>query len=251
MKEGGTWLASNSRNGRVGILLNGRDRTASASSISSDQKKISRGNLVPEYLQSKLCVDDFISELSLQSQKYDPFSLVMLEPKTDDSYQLNYFSNINSHLNIKPAVHENAAFGFGNSHPENPFLKVKHGLENFKTIMNSVTVNPTDDSEKAAKFVSDSLFSLLSSSDQHFPDDVLTNAFPVDFPEDYLCQLSCINVQAPEKNYGTRSQTLMFIDFQGDCIFFEKDVRPAHLLPPNFAENQITKIRFHIADSPT
>lgn len=226
LQGGGTWIAANSRNGKIGLLLNLRDRNAHPA---ESELKLSRGNLVPQYLDSALSVEEFVQRVASESRRYDPFLLIMLEPSPNQTagYEIYSYMNCESSVNKCGVNSGQEYFGFGNSHPDKPFLKVKNGLKIFQNILETVSVKRGNRTETVDR----ALFSLLSSSDRHFPDDAMVDSFPANFPGELLEQLSSINVQMHSKSYGTRAQTLLYIDFDGNGEFVEKDLSPAHLRP--------------------
>ncbi|XP_055343336.1 transport and Golgi organization protein 2-like [Paramacrobiotus metropolitanus] len=224
-QHGGTWLAINTDNGRIGVLLNLRDRDMLSV---QNTEKTSRGTLVPSYLTSSLSTEDFIENLKMTAHCYDPFILIMLEAVTDGNYDGYCFSNNKSYVK-KFAWDEQQSevfAGFGNSHPDNPYLKVKNGLGQFINIVNTTPATTVPLVQPIGDRFTDALLKFLSCTDRHFPDETLVACFPVGFPDEFLAALSSLNVQAYEKGYGTRAQTLLLVDFERNCFMLEKEIIP-------------------------
>ena len=72
-KEGGTWLGL-SKHGRIGVLLN-----LSSKSFANNPTALGRGFLVPNYLNHKEDMNDYVKKLSMKSASYNPFNLVLFE----------------------------------------------------------------------------------------------------------------------------------------------------------------------------
>ena len=77
-REGGTWLALSTK-GRVGVTLNLRGETRS-----SETPAEGRGFLITDYLVSNESTETYLNKLhqiNQDSQKYNPFTLVLIELK--------------------------------------------------------------------------------------------------------------------------------------------------------------------------
>ena len=232
-KENGTWLAVNGRTGRLGCLLNYRDRSFQPSSPGNGVQRLARGTLVPDFLRSSSSAQTFTDQLSQRKDAYEPFLLLMIDPKTTPAaVEGHFFTNFNSqHVAFWSDQSTNQSngisrksFAFGNSHPDKPFMKVDAGLRLFEDIVAAHGGAKTD--EKSNRNFTDQLLALLSHDTSFYPDDALQNSFPVGFPEEYFTKLSSIFVKAPEKNYGTRTQTLFLLDFEGKATMVERDTTP-------------------------
>ncbi|KRX91332.1 Transport and Golgi organization protein 2 [Trichinella pseudospiralis] len=153
--NGGTWLGI-SRRGRIGVLMNIMEPTCSA------KTKFSRGNLVKEYLQSACDPLCYLQEVIIpDAQKYSGFSNRGIE---------SFFTGV---------------YGYGNSVPDLPFLKVKRGLQRFENI--------------------------LQSQGAHYEIAVQK-------------RLSrCFYDLLPHQEYGTRTHSIILIDGSGRVLFVEEN----------------------------
>ncbi|GAU97030.1 hypothetical protein RvY_08393 [Ramazzottius varieornatus] len=232
-KENGTWAAVNSLNGKIAFLLNVRNRQPLLPDTAPERR--GRGGLVPDFLRSPHSVADFARDLSLRGQEYDPFLLLMLEPNgTSGAYEGHYLINVDSQHKVFKSDNEAKAFVFSNSHPDKPFLKASSGLKLFETILSNYEGMPRLSDNSREKLQS-SLFELLSTETQFFPDPALIESFPENFPQMFLERVSSINVVAHEKEYGTRAQTVMLLDFEGSMQVVEKDTLPDQYRRPRLS----------------
>ena len=85
--------------------------------------------------------------------------------------------------------------------------------------------NHKDSEEKLVE----EMLTLLSSSEEYFPDDTLDWSFPPHLPPMFRQRLSCIFMKGYEKNYGTRAQTVLLLDFEGNGVMLEKNSIPPEM----------------------
>ncbi|XP_053203125.1 transport and Golgi organization protein 2 homolog [Panonychus citri] len=217
-REGGTWLAINPITGKLGILLN-------ILTVKSDinPNALGRGKIVTEFIN---CHDtgNYLKSLVDCSSNYNGFTLVAIDLKSDPS--VAYVNNYNqpSVVNLNPGIH-----GFGNArNPLEPWRKVNYGLDKFRDIVTEI--KSTDRKQELI----DRLFHMVSD-DTKLPDDERLRRQAYDWPDKYLKQLNSLFVEIPNKEYGSRTWSIILVDGQGNGDFIERTRVP----PIQFSENQI------------
>ena len=95
-RSGGTWLAMNKSNGKIGILLNILQPTQDI-----DMSKLGRGFIVTDFINSDLSPINYCCQLRKVSSDYNGFLTVSLELSNGSvrgSYYSNFFESINCDL---------------------------------------------------------------------------------------------------------------------------------------------------------
>ena len=187
LEAGGTWLGI-TKTGRISMITNYRDPK------NIDPKAPSRGQLVSDYLLSRLSPDLYLQSLELQAKKYNGFNLIT--GTTDDLW---YFSNYrDGMLQFKPGL-----YGLSNHLLETPWPKVENGKKRIKEILD----NP---------FKTDDLFEMLFD-DQQAKDELLPDT-GVGIEKERV--LSSMFIKSP--GYGTRCSTVILVDNNGQVFFSER-----------------------------
>jgi uncharacterized protein with NRDE domain len=191
LKEGGTWCGI-TKDGRLAAITNYRN----IKSIKNDA--VSRGKIVTDYLTGSYSPEQFAEILTNSAEQYNGYSLVL----GDESTNLFFFSNQTKKLEkIQPGIH-----GLSNHLLDTPWFNVTRGKEHLKNAIN-----------KNENFVNN-IFEVLSDKTPA-PDDNLPDT---GLPKEIEKSISSIFVE--NKNYGTRSSTIILIDNEDNVTFIEKSL---------------------------
>ena len=212
-KEGGTWLGI-SRSGRVGMLTN----ITTGKFAVKDAK--GRGHLVIDYLQNDdLTAQEYLNKVAESTAKYSPFNLCLFEPRRDGSraYDAHYYCRGAEGHPVEsegPRPIPSGVTGLSNHPRSRPFQKTEHGEKMMKRLVSEAA---TDTSDKT--LLIRRLYSLLMDNEKQYPDAQMSSQCGGD--EELVQDLSSIFVTAPERNYGTRMQTIVLVDYEGNVTFEE------------------------------
>lgn len=189
---GGTWLGLH-RDGRIAALTNHRDLT----DHNPDAK--SRGELVTDFLESRIEPVDYLADLNASKDPYNGYNLIAGTLST-----LCHYSNREKRVNrITPGIH-----GISNAFLDTPWPKVKRAREEL-----SVLIENGNLSEQA-------LFHMLGD-EETFPSVQLPDTGLE--PEMEKAVSSCF---IRTTDYGTRCSTLLFVSYQGEVRFVERIFTP-------------------------
>ncbi|XP_064536997.1 transport and Golgi organization protein 2 isoform X2 [Drosophila montana] len=205
-REGGTWLAIGSAHGifKVGALLNltGEPKPRNA---------VGRGMIVADYVRQSDVEHNIINynqRLLGDCTKYSAFNFVSIEiGAVSQPAQIKLLSNVPPTL---MPFEQGQCYGFGNSLPDSPFEKVRHGQEQFEQI-----VNEHGHSDVAT--LSAELLQLLKNKHKFWPDAELKRRAP-----SWGEGLSALNVHIPEHGYGSRTHSLILVDANNRLHFIEE-----------------------------
>lgn len=205
-REGGTWLALSTK-GRVGVTL-----TLSGESRDSETPREGRGFLVTDYVVSNESSETYLNNLhrvDQETQKYNPFTLVLIEMQ---NAKVTWLS---SPLNSKgPQRCDERILGFGNSPVDQPYKKVSVGKEKFESIVKNASISEQD-------ILIQDLLQFLKWKERHLPDEVLQTRSPQFYP-----YLSSIFVHSEKIEYGTRTHSIILVDGSGKITFVEETLMP-------------------------
>ncbi|XP_061196249.1 transport and Golgi organization 2 homolog [Saccostrea echinata] len=212
---GSTWLGM-SKTGKVGVLLNILGF--------NDIHKESRGHLVRNFLTSDLNCHLYI-KLCVRPKKdlYNGFHLLLLDCSSKNT-DVAYFNNKVDACNCEDIPQDNDYICLGNSvSGKTPWKKVARGKELFKNI-----IRDFNHKDKKAELRNE-LVSLLQDSTSFADDEILKkqaqNSHPDESSEDldrHVHRLSSLFVKMPEQRYGTRTHSIITVDYEGHCEFLEK-----------------------------
>lgn len=188
----GTWLGI-TRNGRLCMVTNFRD----PGNVHAHAP--SRGKLVTDFLTGSVGGEQYLTKLAPHAKKYNGFSLIA---GTVDA--LYYFSNYgNGIINLNSGL-----FGLSNHLLETPWPKVETGKKRIQSLLRDAAVRPED------------LFDVLAdetiSDDEHLPDTGIGL--------ERERALSAAFIRSPD--YGTRSSTVVLVDYANHVTFHEKAFDP-------------------------
>jgi uncharacterized protein with NRDE domain len=193
LRSGGTWMGI-TRNGRIAVLTNYRDPSATKNHAPS------RGKLVSDFLLGNDHPVAYLEQLNQRKQEYNGFNLII--GQHNDLY---WYSNRGSEIRrLVPGI-----YGLSNALLDTPWPKVLRGKEAFKRLL-SAREGPNPEG----------LFHILD--DRSIPDDE-------DLPDtgvgpEWERILSPIFVKSP--TYGTRVSTLLFVTLDNQINFMEKTFDP-------------------------
>ena len=217
-REGGTWLAVNSKNGRIGILLNIKEANKDL-----NPHAMGRGKIVTDFLNDDNS-DDYLQSLAMNVSSYNGFTFVGIDSKSCSASYVNNFTKPHI-VKLKPGI-----YGFGNADdPGKPWKKVDYGRDKFAKIVTELS--STDCKDKLIE----RLFSLVSDETK-LPHDERLWRQAYDWTEEQLEQLNALFVKIPSKKYGSRTWSIILIDGQGNGNVIERTRIP----PIDCSNNDIT-----------
>ena len=190
LEAGGTWLAVH-RRGRFATVTNYRG------SDPETGETISRGHLVTGYLESDLGAIDYLH--SIDGERYAGFSLVV-----SDGNELAYTSNRGAApVRLQPGI-----YGLSNDALDAPWTKVENSKASLRAL---TTQGPIDESK---------LFRLLGDRSKGPADEVDDKRLPFHTAH----ALTAPFIVLPE--YGTRSSSIVFRDYEANWKFVERRFTP-------------------------
>lgn len=190
LQAGGSWLAV-SKNGKIGAITNFRNPSRII------KNKISRGQILGNYMLSDTSEKKYIDEISSLAESYEGYNLLF-----GNQDYLYHYSNINQKVTtISPGVH-----ALSNHLLNTPWPKVEKAK---KVMTELIEMGNTLNVETA--------FTLFSDK-QIAPDDQLPDT---GIGLSYERYLSSIFIDIPQ--YGTRATTLLLIDNENQVYFEERE----------------------------
>jgi uncharacterized protein with NRDE domain len=178
---GGTWLGV-TKKGRFAAVTNYRDPLAPAG-------KLSRGNLVADFLKSDESSEDYLQNIQSAAREYSGFNLLVGEINARKN-EIFYFSNRGAEIKKLNA----GLYGLSNHLLDTPWRKVENGKSGLAKI-----IGQTD-------FRKELFFELLS--DEALADDADLPDTGIGYEKEKL--LSAIFIKTPV--YGTRCSTVLTFD---------------------------------------
>lgn len=190
MEQGGTWFGINKKGFWAG-LTNFRDPQAFC------KERLSRGEIVAEFLRQKAGEVDYLKTLDKKSEQYNSFNLLLGSVKS-----FYYYSNREKKIrSLKPGV-----YGLCNHLLDTPWPKIERGKRRF---IEALTL-------KSRPHMSQAFSELLL--DSVMPNDELLPNTGVSLEWERI--LSSIFVDSPD--YGTRAMTLLWMSEKGEVWLEEK-----------------------------
>lgn len=227
-KEGGTWLGI-STTGKVAILLN----------ILAKQNPSAkgRGSLVRNFLTGDLSCEEYLEDISSSASEFNPFHLLLLDLRNDcNLHCLSSCQNKVQTVTKLPGVHA----GDNSICLDAPWKKTKEGQRIFTDILKEYGCKEDKD-ELVSK-----ILDFLNIKTQYFPDEKIAEQFRdagKKLVGDLMQQLSSRFVFCPEAQYGTRTNTVILVDSQGNCDYIERTMEtPVNVENPswNTVKHQFT-----------
>lgn len=203
-REGGMWLGASlkrtdSRRMKIAALLNlpGEER---------HEESLSRGCIVTNYLEGDWnSPGEYIDHLREEGE-YKPFNSVMVELNENETVT-SHFSSV---MDKEDIFKGRQILGFGNCTIDVPIVKVTKGRERFSKIIEKY--NSIEMKEILVKELDD----LLKWRERHLPDLELKRRKPEAFEV-----LSSVFVEFEEAGYGTRTHSIVLVDFDWNLEFIE------------------------------
>ncbi|CZR07010.1 NRDE family protein [Trichococcus collinsii] len=189
----GTWLGI-TKQGKIAAVTNSYLMTTQE----SDQK-LSRGNLVMDYLTGTTGPEDYLNQVRQQRTDYNGFNLII-----GSSDSLHHYNNILDEINVLQIGNHTIS----NATLDTPWPKVTRT----KAAMAELAYSSPLDEEAIFRIMADR----TPPPDDHLPD------LPLDLP--ILRAVSANFIQT--ERYGTRSTSLILIDHSDRVTFVERSYLP-------------------------
>uniref|UniRef100_G3PHV9 Transport and golgi organization 2 homolog (Drosophila) n=1 Tax=Gasterosteus aculeatus TaxID=69293 RepID=G3PHV9_GASAC len=192
-KEGGSWLGISKR-GKLAAITNYME-----GGLNPDAQ--GRGFLVPNYLMEKdLDSYSYLKKVSAESHLYNGFNLLTAEFKF-------VFQTTTKLLKKSPA----GIYGLSNSLLDSPWRKVLQGKSHFSRVV-------SDQSLSCDGLVQE-LLNVLNNEELNTPDPIQESQGNA-YSKPQLQAQSAVFVRSP--HYGTRTNTIILIDAEGNVTFTER-----------------------------
>ncbi len=192
LQEGGTWLGINME-GKYGFLTNYRDANM------PKKEEYSRGHIITEFLSQNQNAQTYTNQLHQSRDKYTGFNVVL-----GDMQHLYYYNNIEPKMQkLQPGN-----YSLSNRFLNTPWPKCRKGSKIFHTIL---------EKKLQQNQLIEQLFEMLTDSQKHedFPKDT-------GLSENIEHILSSMFIYSDEMKYGTRSSTVVLIDYENRVVFCER-----------------------------
>ncbi|XP_066545104.1 transport and Golgi organization protein 2 homolog isoform X2 [Amia ocellicauda] len=197
-KEGGSWLGISKR-GRLAALTNYMDARQNPDAQG-------RGFLVSNFLTDSLDSYSYLKKVSSQGHLYNGFNLLAAEFKAKEDTVCYYGNKGNPEpIFLKPGI-----YGLSNSLLETPWRKLQHGKRLFTDVINQ---NLPSDS------LVQELLHILNNEELQTPDPAMESQGE-GYSQSMLLALAAVCVRTP--GYGTRTNTVILIDRDGNVSFTER-----------------------------
>ena len=189
LQNKGTWLGI-TKQGKLALLTNVRDPA------NSRTDRPSRGEIVTRFLRDLISPEDYLEELLSTGEKYNGFNLLF-----GSITKLFYYCNHPQKWDILlPGIH-----ALSNANLNTPWPKVASAQDSLQDLIrNKENIDKQD------------LFEILFR-DKTYPLETLPQT---GVGAELEKMLSPVFIYSP--NYGTRSSTLLFVDYQNQVTFIEK-----------------------------
>lgn len=194
LQAGGTWLGV-ARSGKYGALTNFRE----VPQVPDQEKAVSRGAILPNYLRGSRDVAEFITVLSSEAASYRGFNLLV-----GDGKSLGYYSNRSDHFQELPP----GIYGLSNHLLDTPWPKVERGKALLQDMLGK--------SDFRLEMVEELLFDTWQPAEHNLPNTGIGL--------DWEKKLATIFIST--ENYGTRSSAVFTIRDDGRIDFSERTILP-------------------------
>ncbi|RCH90568.1 hypothetical protein CU097_006924 [Rhizopus azygosporus] len=240
--KNGTWLGIN-RQGKFAALTNFREQRFKGT--------VTRGALVRDFLYSRDPVHMAIDYVKSRAEDFGGFSLICFDFGNKNQVEMMYITNRENQLvtelepekiygtkkKYKDSICVLTMTGLSNSILTKPWPKVAQGKELFEKIIKSGNNDP--------KELTEALFDMLSQpmTDTENVDTIMNNLkerifIPkFDFPD-------ITGIKEP--SYGTRTSTVVLIDYDDNVTFVERDWYDSNLSLCKSGECDERSFRFQI-----
>uniref|UniRef100_H3DH81 Transport and golgi organization 2 homolog (Drosophila) n=1 Tax=Tetraodon nigroviridis TaxID=99883 RepID=H3DH81_TETNG len=200
-KEGGSWLGISKR-GKLAGITNYLEKYLNPDAPG-------RGFLVSNYLMDKEQDSySYLKKVSLDSHLYNGFNLLTADFRAKQDV-VCYYGNRGSPepIHLKPP----GIYGLSNSLLDTPWKKLLQGKRHFTSVVNDQTLS--------CDGLVQELLGVLNNEDLNTPDPAQESQGD-GYTTPMLQALSAVCVRSP--GYGTRANTVILIDAEGNVTFTER-----------------------------
>ncbi|XP_070618830.1 transport and Golgi organization protein 2 homolog [Erythrolamprus reginae] len=216
-KEGGSWLGI-TKKGKMATLTNYMEPQM-------NKNAKGRGALVTNFLTSEMDSYSYLKKVASEAHLYKGFNLITAELSTNNGDVIYYYGNKGDPepLCLNPGI-----YGLSNSLLDTPWKKLQYGKQLFSDI-----VQQSQDLKK--EDLVQELIKLMNNQDPQLPDPVMVDQGK-DFVLPYLNKYAALCVRCP--GYGTRANTIILVDGEGQVTFTERTMLDADITQWNTSTYQ-------------
>ncbi|XP_019949119.1 transport and Golgi organization protein 2 homolog isoform X2 [Paralichthys olivaceus] len=199
-KEGGSWLGINKK-GKLAAITNYLEGHPNPDAQG-------RGFLVSNYLMDKdVDTYSYLKKVSSEGHLYNGFNLITAEFKAKQDI-VCYYGNRGSPepIHLKAGI-----YGLSNSLLDTPWRKMLQGKRHFTSVVN--------DQSLSCDGLVQELLNVLNNEELNTPDPAQESQGEC-YSKPMLQALSAVFVRA--SHYGTRTNTIILIDAEGNVTFTER-----------------------------
>ncbi|XP_051829189.1 transport and Golgi organization protein 2 homolog isoform X2 [Antechinus flavipes] len=192
-KEGGSWLGI-SKKGKLAALTNYMQPK-----LDKDAK--GRGELVTHFLTTEVDSFSYLKKISSEAHLYNGFNLIAADLNTIKGDIFCYYGN-------------RGVYGLSNSLLETPWKKLQYGKQLFVDVIDQSQDLTRED-------LIGELLKVMNNEECQLPDPAIE-----DQGKDYILPIlnkyAAVCVRCP--GYGTRTNTIVLIDAEGNVTFTERSM---------------------------
>ncbi|XP_074148931.1 transport and Golgi organization protein 2 homolog isoform X1 [Sminthopsis crassicaudata] len=202
-KEGGSWLGI-SKKGKLAALTNYMQPK-----LDKDAK--GRGELVTHFLTTEVDSFSYLKKISSEAHLYNGFNLIAADLNTSKGDIFCYYGNRGEQ---EPIVLTPGVYGLSNSLLETPWKKLQYGKQLFVDVIDQSQDLTRED-------LIGELLKVMNNEECQLPDPAIE-----DQGKDYILPIlnkyAAVCVRCP--GYGTRTNTIVLIDAEGNVTFTERSM---------------------------
>ncbi|XP_061622544.1 transport and Golgi organization protein 2 homolog isoform X2 [Phyllopteryx taeniolatus] len=199
-KEGGSWLGIN-KNGKLAAITNYLEGRPNPDAQG-------RGFLVSNYLVDKdLDCYSYLKKVSIESHLYNGFNILTAEFKAKQDH-VCYYGNRGS---TEPMHLKAGIYSLSNSLLDTPWKKLLRGKRHFTSIVNNQSLS--------CDGLVQELLGVLNNEEMNSPDPAQESQGE-GYCKSMIQAVSAVCVRTPD--YGTRTNTIILIDAEGNVTFTER-----------------------------
>ncbi|KAE8634797.1 hypothetical protein XENTR_v10002440 [Xenopus tropicalis] len=200
-KEGGTWLGINKR-GKFAALTNYLQPKI-------DLHAKGRGSLVTSFLTSEIDSFSYLKKISAEGHLYNGFNLLAADFNSTKEDVMCYYGSKGEQ---EPLILNPGVYGLSCSLLDTPWRKLQHGKKLFADIIRK-------SQDIAREDLVQELIKVMNNEEQQLPDPAIEEQGK-DFVRPILSGYSAVCVRC--SGYGTRTNTIVLIDGEGQVTFTER-----------------------------
>ncbi len=187
----GTWLGI-TKNGRFAAITNYRDHKLLV------ENPISRGNIIKDYLTAELSPEEYLERIKDKRSLYNPFNVLV-----GNLEELYYYSNVENKIRELSS----GIYGLSNALLDTLWPKVVRGKKRFSEVV-----------DKDKRISIEGIFDVLSDRNMPIEDDLPETGMGKEWER----ILSPVFIRSDA--YGTRSSTVLMMDYNNKVTFIEKSL---------------------------